>query len=297
VAAGGAWPEVGSSSRIGVLIGLAQSDPEGRRWADALIKSLQELGWRQGENLQIDLRWGGSDPMEIQALAAELVATKPELIAVSTTPGTAAVLQQTRTIPMVFSAVADAFGTGFITNLARPGGNVTGFINLEESIGGKWVELLKELAPSLARVTLLYNAATAAAQAAYFRGPIENAAASHALTTQLAPWDDVNDIEQTIVALGQRDAGLIVIPTPHTTAQRELIVSLANHHRMAGHLSVSLLGQGRRSHLLRRRPSRFAPSCRWVRRPNPERCQARRPSSAASDQVRAGDQPKDGNST
>ena len=229
----GASAESDRVRRIGVLIGLGESDPEGERWASALIKSLQELGWNQGENLHIDMRWGTSDVTRIQALAKELVALNPELIAVSTTPATAAVLQQTRTIPVVFSVVFDAFGLGFVTNLARPGRNVTGFSYLEESIGGKWVELLKEVAPRVSRLAVLYNSVTAVSQAAYYRGPIEAAGASLAVTTQSVPWDDLSNIEQAIVALGQEhNTGLIVIPTPHTVAQRELIVSLANRYRV-----------------------------------------------------------------
>jgi putative ABC transport system substrate-binding protein len=123
--------------RIGVLIGLEESDPEGRRWADALVTSLQKLGWKQGENLQIEMRWGGSDMARIETEAKELVALDLELIAVSTTPATAAVLATKTRIPVVFSAVSDPIGPGFVTNLARPEGNATGFMNVEGSIGGK----------------------------------------------------------------------------------------------------------------------------------------------------------------
>ena len=180
----------GDQRRIGVLIGLGASDPEGRKWADALLKSLNALGWKQGENIQIDLRWGGSDVDRIETAAKELVASNPELIAVSTTPAVAAVLATKTRIPVVFSAVSDPIGPGFVTNLARPGGNVTGFMNVEGSIGGKWVELLKEVAPHLSHVGVLYSSATAKSQLAYYQGPIEAAGKSNGVATQLAPWDD-----------------------------------------------------------------------------------------------------------
>jgi putative ABC transport system substrate-binding protein len=218
---------------ISVLIGLEESDPEGRRWADTLVKSLQELGWKQGENLQIDMRWGGVDMAQIEAAAKGLVALNPELIAVSTTLATAAVLSTKTRIPIVFSAVSDPIGPGFVTNLARPEGNVTGFMNLEGSIGGKWVELLKEVAPHLLHLAVLYRSATAKPLLAYYRGPIEAAGASLGVTTQLTPWDDISNLEQAIVALGQKpNTGLIVIPTPHTIAERELIILLANRYRV-----------------------------------------------------------------
>lgn len=232
------WPlaaraQQGERRRIGVLIGLGDSDPEGRKWADVLVKSLQELGWKQGENLQIDMRWGGSDVSQIDRAAKELVALNPELIAVSTTPATAAVFATKTRIPIVFSAVSDPIGSGFVTNLARPEGNVTGFMNLEGSIGGKWIELLKEMAPRLSHVAVLYSATTAKPQLAYYRGSIEAAGASLAVTTQLTSWDDISNLEKEIVALGGKpDTGLAIVPTPHTAAERELIVSLAQRYRL-----------------------------------------------------------------
>jgi ABC-type uncharacterized transport system substrate-binding protein len=219
--------------RIGVLIGLAESDAEGRRWADALLKSLQTLGWKQGENLQIDLRWGDGDLARAEAPAKELVGLNPEVIAVSATPAVAAVVATKTRIPIVFSAVSDPIGPGFVTNLARPEGNVTGFMNVEGTIGGKWVELLKEVAPRLSHMAVLYSPIKGQAQLAYYRGPIEAAGASLAVATQLTPWDNINSLEKAVVALGQKpDTGLIVLPTTHTPAEREVIVSLANRYRV-----------------------------------------------------------------
>jgi putative ABC transport system substrate-binding protein len=219
--------------RVGVLIGLGDSDPEGRRWADTLIRSLQQLGWKEGNNLQIDLRWSGGDVARSEAAAKELVALSPEVIAVSTTPATGAVIATKTRIPIVFIAVSDPVGPGFVTNFARPGGNVTGFMNLEGSIGGKWVELLKEVAPQLSHVAVFYKSTTAQPQLAHYRGSIEAAAKSLAVTTELAPWDDINSLDKAILALGQKPGtGLVVIPTPHTVTERALIVVLANRYRM-----------------------------------------------------------------
>jgi putative tryptophan/tyrosine transport system substrate-binding protein len=218
--------------RIGVLIGLEESDPEGRRWADALVTSLQKLGWKQGENLQIEMRWGGSDMARIETGAKELVALDLE-IAVSTTPATAAVLATKTRIPVVFSAVSDPIGPGFVTNLARPEGNATGFLNVEGSIGGKWVQLLKEVAPQLSHLAVLYRSTTAKPNLAFYQGPIESAGASFGVTTELTAWDDIKNLEQALSTLGQKpNTGLAVIPTPHTIAERELIVSLANRYRI-----------------------------------------------------------------
>jgi putative ABC transport system substrate-binding protein len=219
--------------RIGVLIGLGAGDPEGQKWADALLKSLNALGWKQGENIQIDLRWGGSDAGRIETAAKELATSNPELIAVSTTPAVAAVVATKTRIPVVFTAVSDPIGPGFVSNLARPGGNVTGFMNVEGSIGGKWVELLKEVAPHISRVGVLYSSTTAKSQLAYYQSPIEAAGKTNGVTTQLAPWDDIKSLERVITAFAQRpDTGLIVVPTPHTNAERELIISLSRRYRM-----------------------------------------------------------------
>jgi putative tryptophan/tyrosine transport system substrate-binding protein len=233
------WPLAGRAQqtkgmrRIGVLNGLHEGDSEGRRWVDAFIGSLRDLGWKQGENIQIDIRWGGGDAIRTNALATDLVASNPEAIQVSTTLALAAVLQQTRTLPVIFAAVADPFGTGFVNNLARPGANVTGFVNDDASIGGKWVELLKEVAPHLRHVTVLYNSLTAAAQTAYYRAAIEAAATSYRMTMQWAPWQDQRQLEEAILALQLRpDGGLVVIPAPHLPTHRELIVSGTNAHRI-----------------------------------------------------------------
>jgi len=214
--------------RIGVLIALGEDDPQGQQQAQTLLQSLQELGWKRGTNLEVDLRWGGTNNERIQMMAKELVAEQPDVIQVTTTPATAAVLHETRTISVVFSIVSDPVGGGFVASLSHPGGNATGFINIESSMGGKWVELLKEIAPDVSRVTLLFDPATGP-QVDYYRGPIEAAAQSLAITLKSAPVGDVAAIETEIAATAQeRRAGLIVHPDIFTYTHRDLIVSLAN---------------------------------------------------------------------
>ena len=163
VALGGAaaWPLVTRAQqpdrvrRIGVLMGYAESDSDAQAWYAAFREGLRRLGWTAGRNIQIDTRWATPDDVELmRRFAQELVAQQPDLILSSTTPTTTALLQQTRTIPIVFAIVADPIGSGFVASFARPGGNVTGFIFTEPTMAGKWLELLKEIAPRVARVAV-----------------------------------------------------------------------------------------------------------------------------------------------
>ena len=147
--------------RIGVLMTFAERDAEAQAFVAAFREGLQKLGWAEGRNIRIDYRWAALDAEPIQRFAKELVALQPDLILSHNTPTTAALLQQTRTIPIIFAAVADPVGSGFVASLPRPGGNVTGFINFEPTMAGKWLELLKEIAPRVNRVAFLFNPATA----------------------------------------------------------------------------------------------------------------------------------------
>jgi putative tryptophan/tyrosine transport system substrate-binding protein len=136
-----AWPVAARAQqsertrRIGVLVSVSESDPQGQRWLHALLEGLRELGWKRGSNIDVDIRWGDSDNTRIRTIAKELVAAKPEVVQVISTPGTAAVLAATRTIPVVFAIVSDPVGAGFVQSLSHPGGNATGFINIEASMG------------------------------------------------------------------------------------------------------------------------------------------------------------------
>src|SRR5437870_2705857 len=147
--------------RIGVLSASDISDPEAQANAAAARQGLQELGWTDGRNVRIDYRWAGGDKDRMRALAKELVALQPNVILARSTPATAALKAETRTIPIVFTTVSDPIGSGFVASLARPGGNITGFTNFESSMGGKWLGLLKEIAPRVTRTGMIFNPETA----------------------------------------------------------------------------------------------------------------------------------------
>src|SRR5262245_3334986 len=163
---------------------------------------MQSLGWQSDTNVHIDVRWGASNLDCMRTFAKELVALHPDLIEVTTTPATAAVIRETRAIPIVFSIVSDPVGSGFVATLAHPGGNVTGFINVEASLGSKWVELLREIAPRVSRAAMLFNPATAP-QTAYYQGSIENAGRTLGIAIEVAPFQGETDIGRIIAALGQ----------------------------------------------------------------------------------------------
>jgi putative ABC transport system substrate-binding protein len=179
-----AWPLAARAQqrermrRIGVLMGYAESDREGQAFVAAFREQLQQLGWAEGRNVRIDTRWATpADADLMQRFAKELVALQPDLILSHSTPTTAAMLRQTRTIPVVFATVADPVGSGFVASFPRPGGNVTGFVVTEGSLGGKWLELLKEIAPRVARVAMLFNLSTTP-YAEIYLNPFKAAAAS-----------------------------------------------------------------------------------------------------------------------
>jgi putative tryptophan/tyrosine transport system substrate-binding protein len=229
-----AWPLAARAQqsdrvrRMGVLISLAEDDPQGQKWTQAMLESLHDLGWKRGTNLEVDIRWGNSNNERIRLVAKQLVAAQPDVLQVTSTPGTAAVLEQTKTIPVVFTTVSDPVGAGFVRSLPHPGGNATGFINIESSVGGKWLELLKEVAPQVLRVTVLFNPATAP-QTDYYRRIVEAAAPSLAITPRAAPVANIGAIESEIVTTAQdRNAGLVVLPDTFTFTHRDLIVSSAN---------------------------------------------------------------------
>src|SRR6516165_10242860 len=198
--------------RIGVLMGYAENDWEAQAWVAAFREALQKLGWTEGRNVRIDTRWSRADTEMMQRLAQELVALQPDLILSQITPTTAALLQQTRTIPIVFAMVADPVGSGFVASFSQPGGNVTGFVTLEGSVGGKWLELLKEIAPRVARVAMLFNPATATF-IEYYLNPFKAAATSFGVKAIAAPVHDTSELE-TVIATQARmpNSGLIVMP-------------------------------------------------------------------------------------
>ncbi len=218
--------------RIGMLVGVAEGDPEGERWVQEFLQSMQALGWQRDTNVQIAVRWGASNLDRMATFAKELVASQPDLIQVTTTPATAAILRETRIIPVVFAIVSDPVGSGFVQSLSHPGGNVTGFINVEASLGGKWVQLLKEIAPRVTRVAMLFDPDTAP-QTDYYRGALESASSTLGILTEAAPFHGAVDIEAIITALGRGpEAGLVVMPGNSVQTHRETIISLAARHRV-----------------------------------------------------------------
>jgi len=171
--------------RIGVLTALAATDPAAKRQVAAFVRQLEELGWAEGRNLQIDYRWAAGDQERMQVFAKELVELQPHVILTRSTPVTAALLRQTRTIPIEFTVVSDPVGERFVESLARPGGNVTGFTNVEFSLTGKWLELLKEIAPGIKRVAFIFDPKLAPGGGSYYTRLIEASAATPRWCQQL----------------------------------------------------------------------------------------------------------------
>jgi ABC-type uncharacterized transport system substrate-binding protein len=232
--AAAAWP-VGARAqqaermrRIGVLMGYPENGWEGPASFAAFREGLEKLGWVEDRNIRFDIRWATPDDAEArQRFAKELVALQPDLILSAVTPTTAALLEQTRTIPIVFATVADPVGSGFVASLARPGGNVTGFQAMVGSLAGKWLELLKEIAPRIARIAALFNPA-AAPYAEYYLNPFKAAAASFAVEAIAAPVHNASELESVIAEQARKpNSGLIVVPDSFTDVHRAEIISLA----------------------------------------------------------------------
>jgi putative ABC transport system substrate-binding protein len=213
--------------RIGALMGY----PEAQSEFASFVQELQKLGWVEGRNLRTDVRWGiPADPESMPRFAKELVTLQPDLILSQSTPSTAALLQETRTIPIVFAIVADPVGSGFVASLARPGGNATGFAVTEGSLGGKWLELLKEIEPRVTRIAALFNPAMAP-YAEYWLSSFEAAARSSAVEAIRAPVQDSSELEPVIAAQARRPhSGLFVLPDAFTFGYRRDIVSLASRY-------------------------------------------------------------------
>jgi putative ABC transport system substrate-binding protein len=217
--------------RIAVLMVLGADDPEGQARVAAFAQGLQQLGWSVGQNVQIDYRWASVDAEELRKYAAELVALKPDVILAHSSSAVAQLLQATRTVPIVFTNVADPVGAGYVDGLARPGGNATGFTVFEYAMGGKWLELLKEIAPHVTRAAVVRDSAIAAGPAEF--GAIQAVAPS--LGVELRPVDirDAGEMERAITMFaGSPNGGLIVTGSAAATIHRRLIVALAARHQL-----------------------------------------------------------------
>jgi putative tryptophan/tyrosine transport system substrate-binding protein len=218
--------------RIAVLMAYAESDSEAQAWVAAFREGLQKLGWTEGRNIGIDVRWATGDKEAIQRFAKELVASRPELLVASSTPPTAALLQQTRTIPIVFALVSDSVGSGFVASFPRPGGNVTGFVTMEPTMAGKWLELLKEIAPRVDRVAFLFNPASAP-YVEFYLNPFKAAAPSFAVEAIAAPVHDTSELESVVAGQAREpNGGLLVWPDAFMAAHRAQIGSLLARYRL-----------------------------------------------------------------
>jgi putative tryptophan/tyrosine transport system substrate-binding protein len=231
------WPLAGHAQQagpvrlIGVLMGFGESDAA-QSWIAAFRVTLTKLGWTEGNNLRIELRWSAADPDKIMALARELVDLRPDAIFGVSTPVIAALARETKTIPIVFTGVADPVASGFATSLAHPGGNITGFTVNDPALGGKWVELLKEIAPRTERVALLFNPTTAP-PLEFFMPSIQAAASSFPIEVSAAPVHAKDEIEGVIATQARSPGGgLIVMPDVSNVTNRELIIALAARYGM-----------------------------------------------------------------
>jgi putative ABC transport system substrate-binding protein len=231
------WPVVARAQqpdrvrRIGVLMNLEQDDPESQARLAAFRQALQELGWVDGRNMLMEYRWGAADVARARKLAAELIALAPEVILASASPTVAGLHEVTRTVPIVFANVIDAVGAGFVESMARPGGNVTGFTAFEYSISGKWLEMLKQIAPRVTRVAVLRDAAISSGIGQF--AVIQAVAPSFGV--ELSPYDtrDAVEIERAFTAMGRGNiGGLIVTASSTATIHRDLIVGLVARHRL-----------------------------------------------------------------
>jgi putative ABC transport system substrate-binding protein len=216
---------------IGILLPAAADDAEFQAWVAAFLKGLALLGWTVGRNVRIDTRWATANAVEIRRHAAELVALAPDVILAFGASTVAELLQATRTVPIVFPAVIDPVGAGFIDSLARPGGNATGFGGFEYSLGGKWLELLKQIAPGVTRAAVLRDPATTAGIGQF--GAIQAVAPSVGVDVSPVNVRDAGEIERAFAAFaGSPNVGLIMTASALATSHRDLIITLAARHKL-----------------------------------------------------------------
>jgi putative tryptophan/tyrosine transport system substrate-binding protein len=234
-----AWPVVARAQqavermrRIAVLSGFAEGDPTNDHLVLETFHALSQLGWENGRNVQIEQRWAAGSVDKIGMFAKQLVALQPDVIIALTTPVTAALQRETHTIPIVFLIVSDPVGSGFVASLSRPGGNITGFINVEASLAGKSLAFLKEIAPHIGRAANMFNPDTAPGRGSYHLASFEGAARSLAIEPIMAQVYSDADIERVITSLGPGQGGLVVTPDPFMAVHRGTIIALAAHNKV-----------------------------------------------------------------
>ncbi len=224
----------GRRKRVGILMGYTQSDQEAHVRVDAFLDGMRRAGWVDGKTMQMETHWAGNVPATIREHAAALVRSQPDVILASTTPVVRALLQETQTIPIVFLSVSDPVGDRFVGSLARPGGNATGFTNLTASLGGKWVELLKEMNASLVKVAALFNPDVAANKGAYYYRPFQAAADTLGMAAMSLAVHSDAELEAAIASLASEAArvGLVVMPDAFTVGKRAKIIALAAQYKI-----------------------------------------------------------------
>jgi putative ABC transport system substrate-binding protein len=212
-AAAAAWPlsaraqQPAQIRRVGMLIGYTENDPETQARLAAFRQAFEQLGWKEGRSVRIDYRFAPASPDEARLFAKELVALHPDVLVGNSTPAAAALLRETRSIPIVFVGVSDPVGSQFVASIPQPGGSITGFTNFEPSLIGKWLEMLKEVAPSVTRVAVMFNPKTAPDEGAFFLNPFEPIARSLAVEPIVSRVTDANDIESAVTALAHKPGG------------------------------------------------------------------------------------------
>jgi putative ABC transport system substrate-binding protein len=238
VGGAGAWPlaaqaqQAARMRRVGVLTALPQNDPEAQPRMTAFEAGLRELGWVEGRNLRLDYRWV-SDASQLRAQATELVGVAPDLIVAVSTPMVAGLLPVSRALPIVFVQVTDPVGSGFVTNFARPGGRVTGSTLFEFSIGSKWLEALKEIAPAVRRVAVVFNPDTAPFAPLFWQPVVATASPTFAVAPMQMPVRDADGLAGEIESFAREPhGGLMVLPDVSTANNRDLIIALAARHRL-----------------------------------------------------------------
>ena len=236
--AAAAWPLAARAQqpdrvrRVGFLNSQFVTDLEAQAWNAAFHRQLEELGWVDGRNIHIEYRWGAGSIERVQLLAKELVGLNPNALVAVTTPATAALQAETHTIPIVFAMVSDPIGNKFVASLAKPGGNITGFINIEATLSSKWLSLMREIAPSVSRVAFLFNPQTAPFSR-YYLDTFRSAASSLAIEPIEAPVHSSAEIEAVMTRLGgEVGTGIIVMPDTSMTVHRETIYALAFRYRL-----------------------------------------------------------------
>ena len=232
-----AWPLAARAQeptrRIGMLIGYAENDPEIQARLAAFRQALERNGWKEGSSVRIDYRFAPGGPDQAQVLAKELIALHPDVLVGNSTPATAALLRETGTIPIVFVGVSDPVGSRFAASIARPGGSTTGFANFAPSMIGKWLEMLKQVAPDIVRAAVIFNPKTAPGGGSFFLEPFERLAPTFAIAPIAARVENANEIASTVAEVAREPGGsLIVMPDAFMTVHRQLIILLSARYAL-----------------------------------------------------------------